>query len=283
MDVGQAPGMQIPSSGTTPVLGVCMFLVAAYTFVPATRKAVPDLNGTKHFDPHASLFLESKLAMEQRQGWQRPTVKGLGDIASSLVNIASDAAPELGTVLGLPLGSTRGCAGGGGTRCGTNGGTNGGDGGAGSASYTRCTAPGCDWKTRSKSESSMLSHWRQMHRDIDTGQHGCMTSDPEVPAPLPTQVEEGLKLNEATATAITPASIVTTALNVWGDLQYKSFETRATMQRAKEANKKVYSHTLHPTLYHTLPPTLTPPSTLYPHPLPSACTLYLHPTPYPLP
>ena len=179
MDAGQAPDVKIPKRGTTPALGVCMFMVAvaASTFVPETRAAAPDFNGTQTVDPHAVLFREARLAMEQREGWQRPTDKGRG--VSVPVNLASDAAPELGTLLGLPPGSTWGCAGGGGARCGTK---SSGDGGAGAASYTRCTAPGCDWKTKGH-KSTLLKHWEKKHRDIDMGSHpcqGCETSEAEV-------------------------------------------------------------------------------------------------------
>ena len=141
-----------PARFFASALGGAMLSVflAAGTFAGTQRAAAPLLNISGAADFHSQLLGEAAKAMSLSEGWRRPTTKTSGVTVAAL---AAEAAPAGGARIHLPE-AMLSCAGG-----SSSGGASTSAGGAPArAPFSRCTAPGCIWKTRA-GEVGVDRHW----------------------------------------------------------------------------------------------------------------------------
>ena len=102
-------------------------------------------------------------------------------------------------------------------------------GGGGSSSGTQMACPLCDFSGR-KGAAGLRAHWRQKHRHIHGEYDDFEMAEEEVDESLPSCDSELVARCE---------EIVGVGLDAYGDMKYTAFDRQATLQRAKDAGRKV--------------------------------------------
>ena len=222
------------SDGRRHQLFAVLSLVAACLFatVPVSQFEMVSVNDT------ASLFKvmqkDSVSALRTAENWQTGTAYAVS--CRPHARLETGPAPTRVAVLLPPVvvaagGGPASSSAGSGSSCGGGGGGDGGGGGGGGS----CPVPGCAWLSKAKKRASMsvLGHWRQKHRDL--GPHHLYVP-PEV------HVEQCGVCDFPPMSRTEPewmAQIADVAMEEYTTMELQHFESQATVQRSKDAMKRV--------------------------------------------